>query len=264
MNNHVFSEIPSLDVEWKDLVAYARWETCKELFLPIPWLIAAWLLGMQHFWGGMAFCCAFVFMLGVRIAHNSFHRTLGLSSMAGHMVMWTLSLLMIGSLHAIQYTHLLHHDDCMGSDDVEGHIAHLGFWEGLFKSPIYPLWIHIVALRDSSSTQRALIVIELFSSAALQTLIWTQFDSEILKAFSLYMLLANAIAPIVGIWLVHHACEHPFLKARSNRIVWLNRLTFGMLYHLEHHLYPAVPTCHLPILVKRLTKAKFKGFKTVF
>jgi beta-carotene hydroxylase len=25
-----------------------------------------------------------------------------------------------------------------------------------------------------------------------------------------------------------------------------------MFYHLEHHLWPAVPTCHLPRLAERL------------
>ncbi|MGO1375856.1 MAG: fatty acid desaturase, partial [Psychrobacter sp.] len=28
--------------------------------------------------------------------------------------------------------------------------------------------------------------------------------------------------------------------------------TFNLLYHIEHHLFPAVPTNHLPILAKRL------------
>jgi len=28
-----------------------------------------------------------------------------------------------------------------------------------------------------------------------------------------------------------------------------------MFFHLEHHLYPRVPTCHLPILAQRLDRA---------
>lgn len=28
--------------------------------------------------------------------------------------------------------------------------------------------------------------------------------------------------------------------------------TYDMFYHLEHHLFPAVPTCRLPELAKRL------------
>jgi fatty acid desaturase len=30
--------------------------------------------------------------------------------------------------------------------------------------------------------------------------------------------------------------------------------SFGMFYHLEHHLYPRVPTRHLPALAERLDR----------
>jgi fatty acid desaturase len=32
-------------------------------------------------------------------------------------------------------------------------------------------------------------------------------------------------------------------------------LTFNLLYHAEHHLFPAVPSNHLPELARRLDKA---------
>jgi fatty acid desaturase len=28
-----------------------------------------------------------------------------------------------------------------------------------------------------------------------------------------------------------------------------------MFFHLEHHLFPRVPTCHLPVLAERLDQA---------
>jgi len=51
---------------------------------------------------------------------------------------------------------------------------------------------------------------------------------------------------------VHHDCgDGPFL-ARTIRNPWKASLTYAMFYHVEHHLYPAVPTCRLPILARRL------------
>ncbi|WP_223233350.1 fatty acid desaturase [Chitinophaga sp. CF418] len=32
----------------------------------------------------------------------------------------------------------------------------------------------------------------------------------------------------------------------------MNKITFSMFYHLEHHLFPAEPTIKLPELAKRI------------
>lgn len=34
-----------------------------------------------------------------------------------------------------------------------------------------------------------------------------------------------------------------------------SKLTYDMFYHVEHHLFPAVPTCRLRILARRLDQA---------
>jgi len=31
-----------------------------------------------------------------------------------------------------------------------------------------------------------------------------------------------------------------------------SRLSYAMFFHVEHHLFPAVPTCHLAMLAARL------------
>jgi fatty acid desaturase len=77
--------------------------------------------------------------------------------------------------------------------------------------------------------------------------------------------LMTALQPILRLRAV---CEHgavsdlssPLTAARSNRTWgnWSNRLLGGLLfphhvnYHLEHHLYPAVPHYHLPALHRAL------------
>ena len=77
--------------------------------------------------------------------------------------------------------------------------------------------------------------------------------------------LMTALQPILRLRAI---CEHgavsdlssPLTAARSNRTWgnWSNRLLGGLLfphhvnYHLEHHLYPAVPHYHLPALHRAL------------
>jgi fatty acid desaturase len=43
--------------------------------------------------------------------------------------------------------------------------------------------------------------------------------------------------------------------ARTQRGWLKNFVSYSMFYHLEHHLFPAVPTGHLPELARRLDAA---------
>jgi fatty acid desaturase len=51
---------------------------------------------------------------------------------------------------------------------------------------------------------------------------------------------------------VHHDCDRWQQIARTLRHRLKSAVSFGMFYHLEHHLFPRVPTCHLPALAERL------------
>lgn len=52
--------------------------------------------------------------------------------------------------------------------------------------------------------------------------------------------------------IVHRGCAHEHNIARTRRGWLKNIVSYSMFYHLEHHLFPAVPTCHLPHLARRL------------
>lgn len=240
-----------LGVEWRDLVGLTRREIFVELSLPLPWLLAAILAGQAGQRGWLVFATLVMFMMGLRITHNAFHRNLGISRSAGDLVMFALSVLLGGAMHAIEYTHLRHHQDCLGEDDIEGHIAHHQFFSALLHSPIYPLQIHWVAMRSGSLRQKRWIAIELAAVLLLHTMIWLG-DNSTFKLMALSLYFANASAPLVGIWAVHRGCAQGPFRARTSRSVVLNVLTVSLFNHLEHHLYPGVPTCHLPILARRL------------
>lgn len=238
-------------VEWRDLVVLTRREILVELTLPLPWLLAAIMAGQSGHSGWVVFATLVMFMMGLRITHNAFHRNLGISRSAGDLVMFALSVLLGGAMHAIEFTHLRHHRDSLADDDIEGHIAHLGFFSAVLHSPIYPLQIHWVAMRNGSLRQKRWIAIELAAVALLHAVIWLG-DSSALKLMALSLYFANASAPLVGIWAVHRGCATGHFRARTSRSTLLNALTVSLFNHLEHHLYPAVPTCHLPTLARRL------------
>jgi len=49
--------------------------------------------------------------------HNAFHCALGLPGCPNDVVLWVMSLIMLGSMHAVR--HLRHHRSMMGEDDVK-------------------------------------------------------------------------------------------------------------------------------------------------
>ena len=63
--------------------------------------------------------------------------------------------------------------------------------------------------------------------------------------------MAGSFFVFLTVWTVHHGCdEHVPYRTLRNRL--LNRAFCNMFLHTEHHLFPAVPTCHLYRLAKRI------------
>jgi fatty acid desaturase len=78
------------------------------------------------------------------------------------------------------------------------------------------------------------------------------------------MAFGECLTAFFAVWTVHHDCGSEELPARTQRGSWINRLCYSMFYHAEHHLFPAVPTCHLATLATRMDQAAPREWKQVF
>ena len=78
--------------------------------------------------------------------------------------------------------------------------------------------------------------------------------SRVLQYHVSAMLAGQCMTAFFAVWTVHHHCDRTHYLARTlhNRIK--NRVTFNMFLHIEHHLFPRVPTCHLPELSRRIDR----------
>ncbi|PWQ97463.1 fatty acid desaturase [Leucothrix arctica] len=264
MTSHTSANPTKPNVSWADLRAYKHWEIIKELSLPLPWLALS-LWATSNGWYPVTIIAAFYFFLtGLRVTHNAFHYCLGLSKLVTDCVMFVLSVLMLGSLHAVQYTHLLHHRHCLTALDVEGAVAKQGFWETLYKGPLFPIHTHKAALVGSKGTQKRWIKLELLANILWLCTIWFWWDNELLQVHSVLMLVAYCFSAFFAVWTVHHDCDHEsWDNSRTLRSQWKCLVFYNMFYHIEHHLYPQVPTCHLPELAKRLDAAGYTTHKRV-
>ena len=240
------------EVPWQDLMRLNKKDVVTELLISMPWLIISMFLA-YHTWYLAAMFCSFMFFLtGLRQVHNAFHFALGLSKPLTHWVMFILSVLMLGSMHAVQINHLRHHQHCMQDEDIEAKSAQMKWWQAFLFGPIFPLMLHKKAFEVGTKTQRKWMTAELLANVVFITLVFAVLDITVLKYHVLVMLIGQCMTAFFAVWTVHHDTEDHIYMARTVRNEFKRVVTYNMFYHVEHHLFPAVPTRKLHILAKRL------------
>ena len=242
---------PSLaNIEWQDLRQLKSIETVYNILLSLPFLLLSWWSAWQGFWLLALVATFFFFTAALRQAHDCYHRTLGVNKSATELMLFMLSITMLCSTHAIRHTHLNHHRDPLGDSDVEGNWARLPWYQAILGGGIFSIMIQWFGLTNGSRRNRMLVA---FDMLLIFAVIATAFITmhPVLMYHVLVMILANTMVGFFAVWSVHHGCDD-VVYARSERHPLINLLTFNLLYHIEHHLFPAVPTNHLPILAKRL------------
>jgi fatty acid desaturase len=242
---------------WRDLVQLTACEKILEVLHPLPWLVLSllsynaayisqlWLLGV--------FASFYFFLTGLRLSHGAQHYSLGLSRWSHDLILFTLSVLMLGSMHAVQASHLHHHRDCLGESDAEGATARLPWWRALLIGPLFPIRLHRAAWHLATPRQRKWIAAELIG---IPLMLGAGFAlPNVLGLFLAAMLIGECFTGFFAVWTVHHDCDHPHENARTQRGRWINFISYNMFFHAEHHRFPAVPTGHLPQLADRLDAA---------
>lgn len=241
-------------VAWRDLVALRPGERARELLLPLPFLVvarAAYAADVPLLpWLGSAY----FFLAGLRLVHDAFHDNLTLPRRANHALLAGLSAVMLGSMHAVRITHLQHHRDCLGPDDVEGQTARRSAWQAIGAGVAFPVALHRAAWRRARGADRRWIAVELVVTVAMLALAATGVSAQMTHHVVL-MVIAQTLTGFFAVWTVHHDVDAERQVARTLRDRLKSALALGMFFHLEHHLFPRVPTRNLPELADRLDQA---------
>ncbi len=242
-------------LEWRDLTLVNRPQVIAELLLSLPWLAGSLYLAAAGLYVP-ALALSFVFFLaGLRQVHGACHYSLGVSRTASEWLLFVLSLIMLGSMHAVQVNHLRHHKYCLADSDVEAASARLSGWRAIRSGPLFPVRLHRAALRYGNRRQRRWVRLELAANAIWIVAVFTLLELPALRYHVAAMAIGQCQTAKNAVRTVHHGCEPaPHRFARTLRSGWANFLTMHMFFHVEHHLFPRVPTCHLPQLAERLDK----------
>lgn len=251
----IFHDPRLRSVKWQDLVPVTRLEIIGELLLPATWLAASIALAERgHYVFALPLSFMF-FLTGLRIVHNAFHSALGLPPRITDAVLWIMSLVMLGSMHAVRFNHLRHHRLILGDDDVEGRSAEMPAWGALLFGPFFPILLHVTAFRLGSNRLRATVAAELLMNVFWITLVLGVWENRALRYHVLAMAAGQCFTAFFAVWTVHHHCDRTHYLARTLRNRVKNCITFNMFLHVEHHLCPRVPTVHLPELSMRIDRA---------
>lgn len=243
-----------LHLRWQDLVPLRSHEVALNLGLSAPWLAASLWAASQGYYLLAVVCSGAFFLTGLRQAHDCYHASIGVPRRWLNLMLLVLTLTMLCATHAIRHTHLEHHKNPLGEDDTEGRWARQSAWRALVLGPLFSIRTHAQALRTGSANTRRWTWIELALIAGVWAL--AIFGGPLwLRYHVIAMMAANALVGFFAVWSVHHGCEADAVFARSERRRWCNWLTVNLLFHVEHHLFPAVPANHLPALALRLDAA---------
>jgi fatty acid desaturase len=241
-------------VRWRDLLPMSRREGIAECLLPLPWLAAAFIFAQFALWP-VALTCEFMFFLvALRLNHEAIHHNIGFGKLGHRLVMHGLSAVMLGSNHSVAFNHLRHHAHINTARDIEGKCGRMNLAEVLAYGPMFPLECHAETWKRGDAAWRGRLAIDLALNLILPGLALATLWPPLVFHAGI-MLVAQCFTALFAVWITHHGCEDHDLVARTQRSRWINFASYNMFFHLEHHLFPAVPVRRLPELARRMDAA---------
>ena len=197
-----------------------------------------------------------IFVSVVTVTHDVVHTALGLGRRAGDVALFALGLVLLESGHAYRITHRQHHHVFPGPDDPEGDPARLTFKSAILHGPLFLPRLWWWALRRSRGRHRERLFLIAEAGFALGTMVVSVLLLPLTPAPLLYVALVvvgSWTYPLLTVHLPHrHYGDTPLTQTHTLRGRIVPAIFLELTYHLEHHLYPQVPSHNLPELARRL------------
>lgn len=205
-------------------------------------------------WWPLAILAVMVlFITIVASAHDLVHQTLGLPRRVNDIMLALIGMLVLESGHAYQSTHLQHHRRFPHDDDPEGDPAHMSFWRAVLEGPIFLFRLWIWAWQRAPH-QRGWLLLEAgwFAGFLAAGVVWWP-ETPALLIYAGLVLVGSWVYPLATVYLPHNAHgQNALFQTYTLRGRIIPKLFLELTYHLEHHLYPAVPSHHYAELARRL------------
>jgi len=247
---------PRLDELGSDLVRTTRRQRITALSRPC--VGAALFAAAAYFglWWLTPLIVFFIFIAVVTVTHDVVHGSLGLSRRASELALFALGAVVLESGHAYRATHHQHHRVFPGPDDPEGDPARLSLGSAILYGPLFlpRLWWWAFLRNRGRRPQRLWLLGEATTAVGfLVGAVLLYSVTPALLVYSVLMIVGSWTYPLLTVHLPHrHYGETPLTQTHTLRGRIVPALFLELTYHLEHHLYPRVPSHNLPELSRRL------------
>jgi beta-carotene hydroxylase len=248
--------VPHLESLGRDLTVTTRcqrWLACARPFLALAaYGVAAWF----GWWWLTPVLVFLIFVAIVTVTHDVVHGTLGLTPRQTEIALFVFGAFLLESGHAYRITHLRHHRTFPGDDDPEGDPARMSLLRAILYGPLFlpRLWLWAYRQARHQPAQRRWLLAEAawaISVPVAGILLWSLTAAVLV--YAILAIIGSWVYPLLTVYLPHHNYgDTPWTQTGTLRGHIIPALFLELTYHLEHHLYPAVPSHHLPELARRL------------
>lgn len=246
--------LPSLTALGRDLLRVEPWQRWCTIVLPFACVLAFALFAWSGWWmAAVLATAAYTFYSYGSTSHDLVHENLALPRWANDVLLSLVELVGLRSGHAYRAAHLYHHARFPHRDDIEGAAAHGSSFGALLAGPLHQPRIWWWAVRHARR-DRSWIVMEGIGCVAIFGLALVAIPITCIPlAYVVLVVLGSWTFPLITAYLPHVPTGPTALRQTRRYRGWVAACLFRQhLYHLEHHLYPAVPHQQWPQLAKRL------------
>ena len=230
-----------------------RWIALARPFLGV----ALYALAMTfNLWWLAPVIVFLTFVAVVTVTHDVVHGSLGLSRRQTDWALFVTGLVLLESGHAYRTTHLQHHKVFPAADDPEGYPAKISMLGAVLYGPVFlvRLWCWAYRRNARRPIQRLWLIAEALAPCVAIVggiLLWRTAPGLLIYAG--LAIVGSWVYPLLTVHLPHkNFGDTPLTQTHTLRGRVIPALFLELTYHLEHHLYPQVPSHHLKELARRL------------
>lgn len=248
-------KLPSMDELGRDLLRVKDTQRFLSIFRPLACIFAYGVFASLGWWIPAILAVAgLMFITYVSTSHDLLHRTLGFSNPVNECLLSLIEALALRSGHAFRVTHLSHHRHFPDDEDIEGRVAKMPLWRALVEGIGNQTRLFLWAWRHARSEEKRwmageAMLVFLIVGLSLGLL-------SITKVPALYLVLivlSSWLYPVATVWIPHRAeGRNVLFQTWAVRGRIFPELFLQHTYHLEHHLYPSVPSFNWRKLAQRL------------
>ncbi len=251
---HTKHLLPPLIILGSDLLHLSFARKCCSIALPFACVAGYVWFASLPIWPLAVLCtAAYTFYSYGSTSHDLVHGNLALPRWLNHILLSLVELLGLRSGHAYRAAHLHHHARFPHDDDIEAAAAHGSLLSALASGPLHQPKVWCWAIRHAHHDRPWIIFEGLACTVILIGSIAVSPLTPVPAVYVILVILGSWTFPLITAYIPHNSLgKNQLEQTRRFRGKVTSILFLQHFYHLEHHLYPAVPHQHWHTLAKRL------------